>query len=242
MPSRPLKRVEFAISKVFYGITLKKLYTPPHKGGYGLIETGLQLQGHRAKVIYHVVTDDKSLFSAYMRLKFMHHMGTLALRNAHTSYQALEKKLGCTYIGCYNWEDFLFSRHRTSHLNLTFTAGEVPYLHAWDKHAPKTRALCLRPHSASATQLMNKVQALAQLSPEERKWCQAKNFASLSRNTTAKIRSFDPSNFCGFFLFLIDIGRSSGRSFTTRNGNLAILCRRFIASTSAPSSLAFRAH
>ncbi|SGZ49794.1 CIC11C00000003426 [Sungouiella intermedia] len=181
MPSRPLNRVKFAISKVFYGISLKKLYTPPQKGGYGLIETGLQLQGHRAKVIYHVVTDDQSWFSAYMRLKFMHHMGTLALRNAHTSYQALEKKLGYTYIGCYNWEDFLFSRHRTSHLNLTFTASEVAYLHAWDKHAPKTRAPRLRPHSASATQLMTKVQALAQLSPEERKWCQAKNFASLSR-------------------------------------------------------------
>lgn len=35
-------------------------FSVPIQGGYGFIETGVQLQGHRVKVIYHVLTYDYS--------------------------------------------------------------------------------------------------------------------------------------------------------------------------------------
>ncbi|SGZ55197.1 CIC11C00000005531 [Sungouiella intermedia] len=179
-----LQRVKDAVSGVFYGVSLTTLYTPPRKGGFGVIETWRQLQGHRAKVIYHVITDDTSWYSLYFRTKCLFHMGTLAQRTAHTS---LKRQFGSLFIASYSWEDFLFSPKRTDHVRLTFTEGEVAYLKAWDQLAPKTRRPRLKPTNlpkdtrAAFRLLVSKTQSSAQLSLSEQKWCQPKNFASLSR-------------------------------------------------------------
>ncbi|PSK74716.1 hypothetical protein CJJ07_005536 [Candidozyma auris] len=74
MTAKELKKIDVSIQRMFQGIGADKLYARPKKGGFGVIELKVQLQGHRAKVLARTLGDDQSWYVKYMRAKMLHHV------------------------------------------------------------------------------------------------------------------------------------------------------------------------
>lgn len=134
MSNSELASMDAAIKKVFYNVGKDKMLARPHNGGYGVLEMKTQLQGHRALMLYHAAIDARNWYDCYLRLKMLHHMAKVIMKNEGTSVKR---------IGNLSWLDFLFDCKGRFYRNLnwTFTPSEELYLMAWKKTVSRSRNL-----------------------------------------------------------------------------------------------------
>ena len=188
-PLKSIKKLDKAIENLFPGISPAKLYTRPHRGGLGVIQASVQLQGARAKVLYHVLIDSQSWYSTYFRLKLCLHQARLLNREATPEM--------CSY---FRWENFLFSKPTSScwyHLDRTFTPSECLYLQAWKQVVPLT-ALHRRPirmRQPLIPPLLTSLGSPSELLVIELTWLQPSSFASLSRSLHENDPEIIPTRF-----------------------------------------------
>lgn len=139
MPTRTLKTIDRGIQKLFRGVGTSTIYARPKKGGYGVIQLSIQLQGHRAAVLLHTLSDLADWYTNLWRIKMLHHMARIIKGKKKTPVDA---------IGRLCWTDFLLEGSGMFFENLqwTFSSNEQHYLQAW-KSLVKGNRVFLKPES-----------------------------------------------------------------------------------------------
>lgn len=207
------KKLSQTLLAIFPDISSPKLFTRPHNGGLGLIDPEIQLQGHRAKVLFHILQDSTSWYSQYFRLKILHHWAKLLSPEASPYHAFL-----------LNWDVVLFASSGQFFINLqhTFSYAECQYLWAWRAIAPRTLSssrgtLCPR---VTTEALRSRIIAAANLPADVQEWLHPGTFQSLSR----KSHLADPPVRPQHFLELHPLDESHWRKFWTALYRLERTC------------------
>ncbi|KAF7998742.1 hypothetical protein HF325_006807 [Metschnikowia pulcherrima] len=199
MSKKEIKAMDDAIQRVFYGIGREKLYARPKKGGYGVIELAVQLQGHRAAVLANTLMGTTDWYTGYLKLKMLHHMSKIIHRLAEVPVHRIEGL---------SWLEFLLDTERTYFKNLdwTFTHSERMYLEAWQKAVTGTRAVT-RPERVGFMETgaiqeqvkqaisIGETQGKFQITNEEAGGLRADAFRSLSKKSKEKAPVVRPRRF-----------------------------------------------
>ncbi|KAM9916054.1 hypothetical protein OXX80_013727, partial [Metschnikowia pulcherrima] len=199
MSKKEIKAMDDAIQRVFYGIGREKLYARPKKGGYGVIELAVQLQGHRAAVLANTLMGATDWYTGYLKLKMLHHMSKIIHRSAEVPVHRIEGL---------SWLEFLLDTERMYFKNLdwTFTHSERMYLEAWQKTVSGTRVVT-RPERVGFMETgaiqeqvkqaisIGETQGKFQISNEEAGGLRADAFRSLSKKSKEKAPVVRPRRF-----------------------------------------------
>ncbi|KAM9916496.1 hypothetical protein OXX59_009931, partial [Metschnikowia pulcherrima] len=199
MSKKEIKAMDDAIQRVFYGIGREKLYARPKKGGYGVIELAVQLQGHRAAVLANTLMGATDWYTGYLKLKMLHHMSKIIHRSAEVPVHRIEGL---------SWLEFLLDTERMYFKNLdwTFTHSERMYLEAWQKTVSGTRVVN-RPERVGFMESgaiqeqvkqaisIGETQGKFQISNEEAGGLRADAFRSLSKKSKEKAPVVRPRRF-----------------------------------------------
>lgn len=190
MTAKELKKIDVSIQRMFQGIGADKLYARPKKGGFGVIELKVQLQGHRAKVLARTLGDDQLWYVKYMRAKMLHHVVKIFHQNPRAN---IRNSQGL------DWADFLFEANGRYFENLewTFTPNEIHYINAWKQLVKGSRIT--HPYTIASRARIEDVSAILSLrgipSDSERKMLRTGIFKSQSKQRQEKKPPIMPGRF-----------------------------------------------